>query len=438
MERRDFLKFSALGAAGGLWPGIHPGATDALKAMATATLLPDVTESATDEAFWRRIRALYTPPTDYLDFDHANTSPTSTPVFDAFAERSRWVSHAPAERVFGTIWGDEDAGAYPALATLLGTQLERVAFMGNSTTALNTILHGFPLERGDEILVTNHEYPDMVETILQRSRREGISMRIVPVPGPHESRLTLVDRVAAAISPRTKLLLISHVSAWSGEILPVAEVTAVARDRGVAVLVDAAQSVGMLDVSFDAIGCDFLSTSLHKWLGAPLAAGALVMRAEHVERVWPLHPPSWDTTQYPMTRFQWAGTISSAAPAAIVEAIDFQRVLGADRKRARTRYLGDYWQSRLSAVPKIQLLTPSDPSRSFGVASFMVDGIPSDELAKHLRQRKGLLVNSKAGRHSPFANAVRVSPGPYTTPGELDRLVAAVVEVARSGIPDSE
>ncbi|HXG69326.1 MAG TPA: aminotransferase class V-fold PLP-dependent enzyme [Gemmatimonadaceae bacterium] len=438
MERRDFLQLSALGAAGVLWPRVYPGSTGALEELATATLLPGVPESATDEAFWRRIRALYTPPTDYLDFAHANISPTSISVFDAFAERSRWLSQAPAERVFGTIWGDEDAGAYPALAALLGTQLERVAFMANSTTALNTILHGFPLERGDEILVTNHEYPDMVETILQRSRREGISMRIVPVPGSHESRLALVDRVAAAISPRTKLLLISHVSAWSGEILPVAEVTAAARDRGVAVLVDAAQSVGMLDVSFDAIGCDFLATSLHKWLGAPLASGALVMRPEHVERVWPLHPPSWDTTEYPMTRFTWTGTINSAAPAGVVDAIAFQRTLGADRKRARTRYLGDYWQSRLADVPKVRLLTPRDPVRSFGVASFMVEGVPSDALVKHLRQRKGLLVQSKAGRHSPFANAVRVSPGPYTTPGELDRLVAAVREVARSGIPNSE
>lgn len=437
MERRDFIKLSALGAAGGLWPRIQPGSTGALEAAAIATPLPGVTESATDEAFWRRIRALYAPPTDYLDFDHANTSPTPTRVFDAFAERSRWLSQAPAERS-GKVGGDMETGAYPELATLLGTQLERLAFMGNSTTGLNTILHGFPLERGDEILVTNHEYPDMVETILQRSRREGISMRIVPVPSPQENRLALVDRVVAAITPRTKLLLISHVSAWSGEILPVAEVTAAARDRGVAVLVDAAQSVGMLDVSFDAIGCDFLATSLHKWLGAPLAAGALVMRAEHVDRVWPLHPPSWDTTEYPMTRFTWTGTINVAAPAGVADAIAFQRILGADRKRARTRYLGDYWQSRLAEVPNVRMLTPRDPARSFGVASFMLEGVPSDSLVKHLRQRKGLLVQSKAGRHSPFANAVRVSPGPYTTPGELDRLVAAVYEVARSGLPGAE
>ncbi len=438
LKRREFLHLSVLGAAGALWPSISPGSATALEELSAAAPLPGVAESASDEPFWRRIRALYAPPTDYLDFAHANISPTSTPVFDAFAERARWLSHAPAERVFGTIMGDEHAGAFPALATLLGTQLERVAFMANSTTALNTILHGFPLERGDEILVTNHEYPDMVETILQRSRREGITMRVVSVPGPNESRLALVDRVAAAISPRTKLLLISHVSAWSGEILPVTEVTAAARDRGVAVLVDAAQSVGMLDVRFDEIGCDFLATSLHKWLGAPLASGALVMRPEHVERVWPLHPPSWDTTEYPMTRFTWTGTINSAAPAGVVDAIAFQRTLGADRKRARTRYLGDHWQSRLADVSKVRLLTPRDPERSFGVASFMVEGIRSEALVKHLRERKGILVQSKAGRYSPFDNAIRVSPGPYTTPDELDRLVAAVSEVARSGIPDSE
>lgn len=232
--------------------------------------------------------------------------------------------------------------------------------------------------------------------------------------------------------------MISHVSAWSGEVLPVAEVTKAARERGVAVLVDAAQSVGMLDVNFEAIGCDFLATSLHKWLGGPIATGVLVMKPEHVGKVWPLHPPSWDTSQYPMDLYEWSGSINMAANASIGEALAFQKMLGAERKLARMRYLGNYWQDGLRKIPGVKILTPIQPDRSFGVASFATDGIPSAQLARYLRTEKRVLVQDKAGRHSPFKNAVRVSPGPYTTLSELDRFIAAVKDVAATGLPVSK
>ena len=436
MRRRDFLRFSGLGAASSALGQLQlrPGSAAALERLLEGSEAPDATATTTDEAFWRRIRAFYSPPADYIDLDHANTSPTSRPVFDAFVQRTRQLSHSPAE-TFNTMWDVMEKDVRPALANLLGTEPERFALMGNSTVGLNTVIHGFPLERGDEILVTDHEYPDMVESIVQRGRREGTVMRVVRVPTPTEDRLTLVARVAEAITPRTKLLLISHVSAWSGEILPVEEITAAARSRGVSVMVDAAQSVGMLDVSFDRIGCDFLVASLHKWFGAPLTSGVLVMRPEHAGKVWPLHPPSWDTKEHPMDIYEWSGTFNMAAAGSIADAIVFQRTLGAERKRSRMRYLGDYWQDRLRQEPRVRVLTPHDSARSFGVASVMVEGIPSAALQKQLRRRNNIRVQDKSGRYSPFANAVRVSPGPCATPRDLDRFVAAIRDAARNGIP---
>lgn len=432
MERRHFLRIAGISAMGSQ---LVSGSAAALELYSIDAGVPATPEAAaTDESFWNKIRGYYSPPAGYTDFDQANTSPTATPVFDAFVERSRKLSHAPAY-VFDKMWDEVENTAKPMVATYLGTQPGRIAFMANATNALNTVLQGFPLERGDEILVTNHEYPDMVQTILQREKREGIVMRVVQVPAANEDRLTLVSRVMAAITPHTKLLLISHVSAWSGEILPVAEVTEAARKSGVAVLVDAAQSVGMLDVNFDKIGCDFLATSFHKWLGAPLATGALIMRAEHVGKVWPLHPPSWDTSEHPMDLYEWAGSCNMATTASIVDALAFQKTLGRERKLARVRYLGNYWQQRLRDEPKLRVLTPRDPLRYLGVASVMVDGVASRALAKYLHSKTGILIQDKSGNHSPFKNALRVSPGPCATPKELDHLVAALRDVARNGIP---
>lgn len=433
MERREFFKLTGGVAALGLWSQLLPGSSAALGNVIDTSSHIEPAAFAQDEAFWRKIRTFYTPPTDFLDLDHANTSPTSSTVFNAFVRRSKQLTQAPAER-FGDLW--METGKFrPELARLLGTKENHFALTSNATVALNTVLHGFPMSAGDEISVTNHEYPDMVEVVLQRAKRDGVVMKKVAVAGLDEDKLTLVDRVKKAITRKTKLFLISHVSAWSGEILPVAEVTRVARERGVAVLVDAAQSVGMLDVNFEAIRCDFLATSLHKWMGGPITTGVLVMKPEHVGKVWPLHPPSWETKEYPMDIYEWTGSVNMAANASIGEAIAFQKILGPERKLARMRYLGKYWQERLREIPKVNFLTPTQPDRSFGVASFAIDGMPSSAVMRYLRKEKGILVQDKSGRHSPFSNALRVSPGPCTTLKELDQFVAAVKRLATAGLP---
>jgi selenocysteine lyase/cysteine desulfurase len=423
MDRRKFLAHSSFAAFTGLSGSLSPGSLDVLtRALDGAP--SDAAKLAEDDDFWTTIRKSFITSPDLIDLDNANTGPTPASVFNAYVARGQKLRQAPSER-FDKTWDELDRVIRPQLASYLGAKPEEVAFTPNATFGLNTILHGFPLERGDEIIVTNHEYPDMIETVLQRAKREGIVMRTVNVASPSEDRLALVDRVEKAITPRTKLLLISHVSAWSGEILPVKEVTAAAHRQNVAVLVDAAQSVGMLNVSFANIGADFLATSLHKWVGAPMSTGALLMKTDYIGKVWPLHPPSWDTSKHPMDLYEWSGTFNMAAYMSTTDALQFQRKLGLERKRARIRFLGDYWQSRLAKVPRVRALTPSDSSRSFGVASIMIDGLPAERVVKALRA-KGIIVQDKSGRHSPFANAVRVSPGVYATTPELDRFIAGV------------
>ena len=202
------------------------------------------------------------------------------------------------------------------------------------------------------------------------------------------------------------------------------------RQLGVATLVDAAQSVGILDVHFDDIGCDFLSASLHKWLAGPIGTGVLIMKPQHIGKVWPLHPPSWDTKEYPMDLYEWTGTFNVAAYRATEDALRFHRMLGDQRKRARVRFLGDYWQERVRVIPGAVILTPRDATRSFGVASFMLETVSAKELAG-LMSARGIVIQDKSGRHSPFRNALRVSPGVYATTQELDRFVAAVKEVGK-------
>ena len=433
MERRDFLRLSAFASLTGFSDPRLDRPAAILESALREAPGRDAEALATDDSLWLKVRDSYVTEANLIDLDNANTAPTPAETFAAYIRHARKLRHAPSSN-FGAMWEELDKISRVRLAAFLGARPEHLAIMPNATSGLNTVLHGFPMSRGDEILVTNHEYPDMIETVLQRAKRDGIVIRTVAVPSPNESGLDLVERVDQAITPRTKLLLVSHVSAWSGEVLPVETVTAAARKRGVAVVLDAAQSVGMLDVKFSDLGVDFLATSLHKWLAAPMGTGALIMRPEHIGKVWPLHPPSWDTAKHPMDVYEWMGTFNMAAYASIIDALDFQDTLGFGRKQARIRYLGDYWRDRLSMVPGLQLLTPPDIERSFGVAAFALEHVPSEKVVMHLRAKNGIVVQNKAARHSPFKNAIRVSPGVYATTRELDRFVAAVKGIARSGL----
>jgi selenocysteine lyase/cysteine desulfurase len=431
LKRRDFLRLSGLGAFG-LLSTASGCASDPRGEATLDTFESEISLLAGgDEEFWRRVRAYYTLPDDHLDLDHANTAPTPRPVFAAFVERARRLSAAPSSR-FGEMWQELDEVTRPAVASYVGAEAGEVMFMANTTAALNTVLRGFPLQRGDEILVTNHEYPDMVESVVQRVERDGVVMRTVRVPEPDEDPLALVGLVTEAITPRTKLLLISHVSAWSGEVLPVTRVTAAARERGVAVLVDAAQSVGIIDVNFRDIGCDFLGASFHKGVAAPLPTGVLIMRREQMGRVAPLHPPSWESN-YPTDLYEWSGTFNVAGLTSVSDALRFQRAIGSARKLERLRFLSTHWQDRLRELPGVRTLTPRVSARWCGPAAFAVDGVPSKELAKSLRAKHRIIVQDKTGRYSPFSNAIRVSPPAHATLDELDRFVAAVADVTRAG-----
>ncbi len=428
IKRREFLRLSGLAAAAGLVPAARADAL--LRVGQTPDDLPPLSpeNAATDDAFWRQIRALYTPSAEFLDFDNANTGAVPASVVAAYVRHVRDLNGAPNvhyPRLSGS------TAVYEQLATFLDTTMDEIALVPNATTGLNTVLRGFPLAAGDEVLVTNHEYPDMVATLGLRARREGIVVRTVPVPDAREDPLLLVARVERAITPRTKLMLVSHVSAWTAEVLPVAELCAAGQSGGIAVVVDAAQSVGYLDVKFRAWGCDFVGMSLHKGLGAPIASGVLVVRKDWFGRVEPLHPPTWDIRKYPIEQYAWTGTANVAASAAIPEALAVQRRIGLARKRARLRYLASYWHERVRNLRGVRILTPETPSRSFGFSSFAIDGIPSREVEERMRRQHKILVQDKASRpFRPVDNAVRVSPQPYTTPQELDRLVAAIAEIA--------
>lgn len=430
MQRREFLHLSGTIASGALGTLALPVSTHAAPAESIDVDLPSsTTDIARDEAYWARVRKLYAVDPSMLDLDHGNSGLTPRRVLEHYLRSARLLNSAPNVHYPRLM---RDNSVYETINRFLGVQApDDVALVPNATQALNTVLRGFPLDRGDEVIVSNHEYPDMVATLHARARREGIVVRTVNVPARDAEGAAFVRALEDAVTPRTKLALLSHVSAWNGEVLPIADACAALRARSVATCVDAAQSAGFLDVNFSALGCDFLALSWHKGMSAPIATGALAMRHRWIGVVEPLHPPTWDVGKYPIELYAWTGTANLAAYAAIPTAISVQQQIGIANKLARLRYLADYWQARVAPVPGIRLLTPSSPERSMGFAAFAVEGMPSKTVADRLREHHRINVQSKAGRpYKPFPEAVRVTPQPYTTLRELDRFVGSVISLA--------
>ncbi|MCZ6598909.1 MAG: aminotransferase class V-fold PLP-dependent enzyme, partial [Planctomycetota bacterium] len=217
----------------------------------------------------------------------------------------------------------------------------------------------------------------------------------------------------------------------TGQILPVAEVVAMARRKGIPVIVDGAHALAHFDFDLSDLDCDYYATSLHKWLFAPHGTGLLYVRKEKIADLWPLMA-SPETMDDDIRKFEEIGTHPAANYLAIGEALTFHQGIGPKRKEARLVYLRDYWARRLLEHDRVRLHTSLKPGFACGIASVEVEGVDSTDLNSWLwKERKIFSVGIK---HDEF-QGLRISPSVYTTLEELDRFCDAMEHVIRNGLP---
>ena len=388
---------------------------------------------ADDEPFWARVREGYALQPDVVNLDHGWTNPTPRAAVEDVARGARALEALPAERI-AKLWPEViDTTVRAALASAMGVPGTELAFVRNATEALDTVILGLPLRAGDEVVCSAHDYFAMLDALEQRRARDGIVLRMLRPPVPAPSLDALAAMYEAAIGPRTRLVLLTHPSNLTGQLLPVRRIADAAHAAGAEVVVDGAQSLGLLDQPVAALGCDYYGASLHKWLGAPVGTGVLWMRSEHAGKVWPLVPPPSGVTG--MGRFEWIGTAPDYVAAAALPALALHASLGAARKAARLRYLGDYWRTRAAAaLPTVRFYAGTAPELSCGLSTMELPGVDAKALQQRLRERDGILVQAMVGNaRAPEIRGIRVSPNVYTTPAELDRFVQALTVAARAG-----
>jgi selenocysteine lyase/cysteine desulfurase len=431
LDRRGFL--SMVGKGVGL---------AALTTASVATLLNDVKAAsarlgdlapdavAADEDFWFEIQRAFSVTRGITNLNNGGVSPSPRIVTEAVC-RYLWEQEDATAYTMWSILEPQTETIRAGLADVFGCDKEEIAITRNASESLETLLMGMDLKSGDEILTTTQDYPRMLTTLRQREKREGLVLKMIKVPVPPKNPDEITAAFERGITPKTRVILISHVINLTGQITPVKAVCDLARAKGIEVIVDGAHSFAHFAFTQKDLGCDYFGTSLHKWLYAPKGTGLLFVKREKIEKIWPLMAA--DKTQASdIRKFEEIGTHSAAPHLAIGEAILFHNGIGPKRKEARLRYLSRYWENKLKELPNVRFHTSFDERQSCGIGNVEIVDVDPGALGTYLMDKHKIFVTPIV--HDEF-RGIRVTPNVYTTTKELDRFVDAMETIAKKGLP---
>ena len=429
--RRSFLSLAGkgLGLAALSVPAIGALAKEIEAATKSVShLSPE--QVALDEDYWSVIQNSFTVTRGIVNLNNGGVSPSPRIVTEALVRY---------------IWQQEDATAYTmwqilepqsetirtGLAEIFGCDREEIAITRNASESLEICLMGMDFKRGDEILSTTQDYPRMLTTLRQREQREGLVLKLVQIPIPPKDVNEITAAFERGITPRTKLILVSHQVNITGQITPVKAICDMARARGIETIVDGAHSFAQFDFKQKDLGCDYFGTSLHKWLYAPKGTGLLYVKRDKIEKLWPLMAAESKQAN-DIRKFEEIGTHAAAPRLAIGEALLFHNGMGGKRKEARLRYLSRYWMNRLKDVPKVSFNTSFDPNQSCAIANVNIEGVEPSAIGSYLFNKHHVFTTPIV--HEEF-KGIRITPNVYTTLAELDRFCNLMESVARKGLP---
>ena len=378
-----------------------------------------------EEDFWEWVRFQFPRHPTILNLNNGGVSPHPRPVQEALWRLEAAANELPAYIMWRV--QDRKEPLRQRLAALAGADPEEIAIVRNSTEALETVIFGLDLRRGDEVIAAESDYPSMIAAWKQREARDGIRVRWLRLPIPTDDEDTLTRTYLEAITPRTRVLHITHLINWTGQVVPVARLCAEARRKGIFTIVDAAHSFAHLVYRFSDLGCDAIGVSLHKWLCAPFGTGLLYVRKEKIREVWPLLAAPPDRKADDIRKFEHLGTRSIPTEQAILAAIDFHEAIGAQRKYERLTALRRYWLQKALEIPGVKSLTPDTLAGT--LATIQMEGWDPSKLADHLLEKYQIFTTAIDWMG---IKGLRITPHVYTRFSELDQFVEALQKIRQN------
>jgi len=412
--RRDFFRLAALPVA---WRAFETSL-----AAAAASRLPE----ADNETYWLMVKRQFPLDERLIYLNAANVCPASRLVLDRHAEYLRDFHSNPSFQNRAK-YDEMRESLRGKVARMLRVSPEEIAITRNTSEGTNIIVKGVDLKPGDEVIITDHNHPSNNDSWKVRAKRDGFVVKSLPTPVPAPSVGQLISDFERAITPRTRVIAITHVTSTTGVLYPAREIAALAKKRGIYMHLDGAQSFGALDVNLREIGCDSYAASAHKWLMGPLENGILWVRDERIPQIWPsIVTAGWSDHLKGARKFEVFGQRDDPRVVALESAIDFVTMIGMPAVEARVRALVTRAKTRLKEIPDVEMKTNMEPELSGGVIKFRLRSVPTKRAYDLLWEKYRMAIANTASGDS---EGLRWSPQIYNSMDEIDRSVAAIKEI---------
>lgn len=398
-------------------------------------VLPVLAEGAVrDDAWWRQVAAFYpAPPGGIVNLEHGYFGAMAAPVQAAFEQAVRYTNEQLSPFVRGAFTQQHVDILRARIAALIHAEPHEILLTRSGTESMQVLITQYhSLAPGDTVLWSNLDYPAMRTAMRWLAQRRGVTSTPITLSLPVGDD-EIIARYAQAMrqASNPKLLLLSQVAPANGQLLPIKEIMALAREHGIDVLLDSAHALGQAELDVQAMKVDFAGFNLHKWIGAPAGLGVVYIRAAQLHKIEP-HFGDDDYAPDDIRSRLHMGMPPIAAILAAPAAIDFHESLGGTAaKRERLAWLRNYWVSRAAQLPGVRLLSPLDAARGTALVAFAVDGMEARALQQALLNRFGVFT---VQRNIGDIDVVRATVAVTTTTAELDRLVAALAALAAEAI----
>jgi selenocysteine lyase/cysteine desulfurase len=421
-NRRSFIRKAGVLSATSLFASLTQPAwsRNLYKALEASAGVP-ANKLASDEDFWYYIQQSYTVSPSLINLNNGGVSPSPKTVQDAMKRYYDYCNETPSYYM----WRILDQGREPLrknLAKLAGCDTEEIAIQRNASEALETVIFGLDLKAGDEVVLSKQDYPNTINAWKQRELREGIKLVWINLELPSEDNDYMASQYTKAFTHKTKVVQLTHIINWNGQILPVRKIADAAHSRNIEVLVDGAHSFAHFDFTIPELGADYFGTSLHKWLGACIGSGMLYVKKEKIPGLYPLFAAG-NARSEDIRKFENLGTRPFFIEQAIGKAIEFHEMIGSKRKEERLLYLKNYWMSRVKEMPKVKLNTSMKPGFGCAIGSILVEGKKPGELENFLLDKYKI---HTVGIEWENIHGVRITPNVYTSTKNLDVLVEGI------------
>ncbi|MCZ6706267.1 MAG: aminotransferase class V-fold PLP-dependent enzyme [Bacteroidetes bacterium] len=422
MNRKKFISAMGLGASAMIASGCRT------VTPATSTL-PDY-DSINPSDFWAAIRDKYPLGTDRVYLNCGGLGPAPTIVLDSVNSKMLEL-----QGISETGYAIMDQ-ARIVTADYLGADTDEICFTRNATESNSIIAVGLNLEKGDEVIFESHAHPGGSFPWLNRQKRHGIKIKMFD-PDP-DSMDGSVERILRLITPRPRVIQVSHITAPTGILFDVKAIGAIAREWGIWFHVDGAQTAGMIPVDLHDMDCDSYATSGHKWMGGPRGTGILFIKKDRLEAVECSHIGGHSESSYELpnelnykesARRHEYGTRNTELVEGLRVAIEFQNSIGIERIETYGSELANYLRAGLSDIESVRILTPSDPQMRRSITTFACSKISFDTLTSRLMREYRLRCRQVSERG---LNAVRVSTHIFNSKSDCDRVIEAVSEIVRA------